>query len=143
MFFCLSILNSSTNLYLYTLLETSLTVILEYTTSAVDNSPQNKAAFLVSTVVETSSPAKLTAIFQSQYYIRATTVAAQSKTWFVTSDSMLQSRVRVPFEVWIFLCRFSVSIVLCGYDRLFGLDFRVPDYRPRGPGLDSRAYQII
>jgi hypothetical protein len=38
---------------------------------------------------------------------------------------------------------FNLFIYLCTTDRLCGLVIRVSDYRSRGPGFDSRHYQIF
>jgi hypothetical protein len=38
---------------------------------------------------------------------------------------------------------YPVMIILFSLDRLCGLVVRVPAYRSRGPGFDSRSYQII
>jgi hypothetical protein len=46
-----------------------------------------------------------------------------------------------------YLLRYGRVLHFTGYsdnlDRLYGLVVRVPDYRPRGPGFDSRRCQIF
>jgi hypothetical protein len=37
----------------------------------------------------------------------------------------------------------NIRLIDCVKDRLCGLVFRVPGYRSRGPGFDSRSYQIF
>jgi hypothetical protein len=65
------------------------------------------------------------------------TNAKKFKINFENLSSMAKSK-----HSWLFCCFWWFTLVFC-IDRLCDVVVRVPGYRSRGPGFDSRRYQIF